>query len=109
MRGSERVAATSTSSGGEYTFQGVESGRYQIQVEAPGFESYLSGAVFVGSGQITITVALRIGPLQQEMVVTAAAMGCYEKALSLLESCVLATEVDLKRVRGHLTRLAGEG
>jgi hypothetical protein len=38
-----------------------------------------------------------------------AAMGCYEKALSLLESCVLATEVDLKRVRGHLTRLAGEG
>jgi tetratricopeptide (TPR) repeat protein len=55
------------------------------------------------------TPLISLGEWHEAQGDTAAAMGCYEKALSLLESCVLATEVDLKRVRGHLTRLAGEG
>lgn len=74
LRDEQRMSETSTGGNGDFAFQGVASGRYQIQVAAPGFEPRLSEPVFVGaSGQVTIQIALRIGPLQQEMVVTVAA------------------------------------
>jgi iron complex outermembrane receptor protein/vitamin B12 transporter len=74
IRDGERVTETTTGPEGNFTFLGVESGRYQAQAAAAGFEAVLSDTIFVGaSGQANLQLALRIGPLEQEMVVTAAA------------------------------------
>jgi vitamin B12 transporter len=74
MREGERVSETTTGPEGDFTFRGLQSGRYQIQAAAAGFESTLSNAIFVGaSSQTTVTLALPIGPLIQELVITATA------------------------------------
>ncbi len=74
LRGGQSVAETTSDGRGEFTVQTVASGRYQLQVEAPGMASRTTDPVFVGpSGKVSIEVPLQIGPLQQEVSVTAAA------------------------------------
>jgi len=52
----------------------VAPDRYQVQASLPGFQSKTSEAVFLGQrGRIVIEVTLEIGPLQQDVVVTAGA------------------------------------
>lgn len=67
------VEAT-TGADGRYTLTPVAAGRYQIVVRAGEFEIFTSAPVFVGAGaRVLLDAALRIGPLQQAVVVTAAA------------------------------------
>src|SRR4051812_42222765 len=57
---------------GEYTFTGLPSDRYQVEVRAEGFSTRRTDAVFVGaSGRVLVNVTLQIGPLTQELTVTA--------------------------------------
>jgi len=58
---------------GEFTFDALAEGRYQIEAGAPGFQPRTSDAVFVGGGRVTLEIALPIGPLEQSVSVTAAA------------------------------------
>ena len=59
---------------GTFSFSGLAPDRYQVQVSMPGFQSKTSDAVFVGQGRsFSFEVALDIGPLQQDVVVTAGA------------------------------------
>lgn len=74
LRDGQRIGDTSTSARGEFAFQGLSAGRYQVEAQAAGFEPQTTNAVFVGaSGHATMEVGLQIGPLHQEVVVTAAA------------------------------------
>ena len=59
---------------GTFSFSGLAPDRYQVQVSMPGFQSKTSDAVFVGQGRsFSFEVALDIGPLRQDVVVTAGA------------------------------------
>ena len=64
----------STDAEGAYEFTGLESGRYQVVATAPGFSPRTSEPTYVSGGsRITVDVTLQIGPLQQAVLVTAAA------------------------------------
>jgi len=68
------VDTTDTDAEGEFQFDDVPSGRYHIEGRADGFERSVSGPVFVGAGATaSVLLMLRIGPIEQYVVVTAAA------------------------------------
>ena len=73
-REGQRVAGTTSSTRGEFMFEGLAEGRYQVDVSAVGFEPRTSDVVFLGAnGRGTLRVALSIGALAQHVVVTATA------------------------------------
>ena len=72
-RDGAEVAQTTSDADGAYTFAGLPSGRYRLEASAAGFEATMSEAVFVGStGNMAVDVSVRIGPLEQQISVTAA-------------------------------------
>ncbi|HEY6613979.1 MAG TPA: TonB-dependent receptor plug domain-containing protein, partial [Vicinamibacterales bacterium] len=74
LREGQKVQDGKSDSDGTFSFTGVAPDRYQVQASLPGFQSKTSEAVFLGqSGRIVIEVTLEIGPLQQDVVVTAGA------------------------------------
>src|ERR1051325_11589148 len=74
IRDGADAAHAATDARGSFHFADVRPGRYQIRAAAPGFETRTSGQVFVGAGAlVTLDVTLAIGPLQQDVVVTASA------------------------------------
>jgi iron complex outermembrane receptor protein/vitamin B12 transporter len=74
LREGQTVQEGKSGSDGTFSFRGLEPDRYQVQASMPGFQSKMSEAVFLGQrGHIVIEVALEIGPLQQDVVVTAGA------------------------------------
>jgi vitamin B12 transporter len=76
------VASARTDERGGFRFADVSSGRYQVRVAAPGFETHTSDAAFiVAGGHATIDVTLPIGLLQQEVVVTASASALPQSQL----------------------------
>jgi iron complex outermembrane receptor protein/vitamin B12 transporter len=59
---------------GEYAFDNVTPGRYQITATVQGFQPFTSDPVYVGAGATqAIDATLQVGPLRQSVVVTAAA------------------------------------
>jgi len=74
LRDGQSAGQTTSSESGDFTFQGLAEGSYQVRTEASGFETRTTDPIFVaGSGRTTIDVLLSVGPLQQAVVVTAAA------------------------------------
>ena len=74
LRDGQSVATTTAGVAGEFMFGGVAAGRYQVRAEASGFNAATTDSMFVsGSGRTSIDVVLPVGPLQQAVVVTAAA------------------------------------
>ncbi len=74
MREGRRAAGTASDARGEFTFEGLSDGRYQVVVNATGFEPRTSDPVFVGArGRVTVQVGLQIGAVTQHVVVTASA------------------------------------
>ena len=64
---------THTDREGKFQFSSVNAGRYRVRVEAGGFVTQESLASFLSGGAeavINIKVALQIGPLRQEIVVS---------------------------------------
>ncbi|HUB52959.1 MAG TPA: carboxypeptidase-like regulatory domain-containing protein, partial [Terracidiphilus sp.] len=65
---------TKTTSSGSYTFDAVLAGRYTIQAEAPGFQTYVVHGVVVQVQQVaTVNVKFTTGNVKQTVTVTAAA------------------------------------
>ena len=74
LRDGQRAADATTDAAGEFSFQRLAEGRYQIEVTAAGFEKAVTDPAFIaGSGRQTLDVRLHIGPLEEQVLVTAAA------------------------------------
>jgi iron complex outermembrane receptor protein/vitamin B12 transporter len=70
------VREASSDVDGDFTFDALASGRYQIEVSAAGFSTRTTDPIFVSSGgRISVDVALPIGSLEESVSVTAAATG----------------------------------
>jgi len=71
--GEQDAGHTTAGSDGSYTIANVTPGRYRLRAESSGFETAMTPSFFVGSGTTTMNVSMAVGPLQQSVVVTAAA------------------------------------
>jgi iron complex outermembrane receptor protein/vitamin B12 transporter len=79
LRDGQHVNDTSSDNRGGFSFDGLAEGRYQLSVTATGFETRSTDPAFVGNGaRMTIDVRLQISPLEQSVVVTAAAAAVPE-------------------------------
>jgi vitamin B12 transporter len=91
LRDGEQVAQTSSDARGEFAFQSLAEARYQVEASAAGFEARRTDPAFAGSP--VVRVALKIGPLQQDVVVTAAATGLpgsqVGSAVTVIDSATL--------------------
>jgi vitamin B12 transporter len=59
---------------GNFAFDTLASGRYQIEVSSPGFSTRTTDPMFVARGaRVSVDVALPIGPLEESVSVTSAA------------------------------------
>jgi vitamin B12 transporter len=73
-RDGSQVAESKSNAEGTFTFSNLPAGRYQVTATAQGFQSRTSDPVYGGPGARPIVeVALEVGPLQQDIVVTAEA------------------------------------
>ena len=86
-----------TGSDGTYTFANVAPGRYQVVATASGFSPATSEPVYVGSGgRVTVDVTLQVGPLQQAVVVTAAAAELLQSQtgapVTVIDSTIIAAQ-----------------
>jgi iron complex outermembrane receptor protein/vitamin B12 transporter len=91
-----RIAETSSDADGEFAFTVTSAGRYQVEVMAAGFERRLGDPIFVGeSGHVVTQVRLQIGPLEQQVTVTAAATDVPESQIgapvTVLDAATLQT------------------
>ena len=72
-RGSQ-VTETKSDAEGTFTFRNLPAGRYQVTATAQGFQPRTSDPVYAGPGtRASVEVVLEVGPLQQDVVVTAEA------------------------------------
>jgi len=73
-RDGSQVGESKSNADGVFTFANLAAGRYQVTATAPGFQPRTSDAVYAGPGvRATVEVVLEVGPLQQDVVVTAEA------------------------------------
>ena len=74
IRDDEPVTDASSDKLGRFALTSKDEGRYRVHVEAQGFRSKDTDPVFVAVGeQVTLDVSLTIGPLVQQVIVTATA------------------------------------
>ncbi len=74
LRDGRQIQQTTTDTDGVFTFREVPENRYALRVEAAGFEPRTTDTMFASvSGRNTFDVILSVGPLQESIVVTAAA------------------------------------
>jgi vitamin B12 transporter len=79
MRDGELVTDASSDASGHFALTAADAGRYRVHVEAQGFASKDTDPVFVAVGeQVTLDIRLTIGPLVQQVIVTAAATALPE-------------------------------
>lgn len=71
QQGDTIVSDQTTNSQGGFSFSSVASGRYHLKISARGFADYTGSDFFVGSGTVNQEVALQVGLLKQELVVSA--------------------------------------
>jgi vitamin B12 transporter len=74
LRDGQSAGSTIADAGGRFTFAHLAEGRYRIEAAASGFEKTVTDPMFVGaSSRATADVLLQIGPLHEDLLVTAAA------------------------------------
>ena len=74
LRDGQQMQQTTSDADGIFTFREVPANRYAVRVEAAGFEPRTTDPLFAGpSARNTFDVVLSVGPLQESVVVTAAA------------------------------------
>jgi hypothetical protein len=84
---------TTTSESGEYVASPLHVGRYKVTVTKPGFKKAVSETVDINvQDRVAVNVALQVGQITEEMVVTGAA------PLLETETSELGQVVDQKRV-----------
>jgi vitamin B12 transporter len=74
LRDTEVAKETTSNSQGDFAFDGLPEGRYQIQATAAGFQIRTTSAMFLAAGaKATVDVSLPLGPLETDVTVTATA------------------------------------
>lgn len=64
--------AQTTAETGDFSFQGLPTGRYDLEVSAPGFQLYRRrGVVVAANGEVRLAVPLRLGEVMETLVVQA--------------------------------------
>lgn len=71
---SQRVRATRSRADGSFAFEGVAPGEYVLLVRAPGFAEWTQTTT-LGSGPVTVTVALQVAGLTEDVTVQGAMTG----------------------------------
>lgn len=73
-RDGSQVAESKSNAEGTFTFSNLSAGRYQVTATAQGFLPRTTDPVYAGPGtRAIVEVTLELGPLQQDVVVTAEA------------------------------------
>jgi vitamin B12 transporter len=73
-RDGSQVAEAKSNGDGVFTFPNLTAGRYQVTATAQGFQAATSEQIYAGPGvRAHVELVLEIGPLQQDLVVTAEA------------------------------------
>jgi iron complex outermembrane receptor protein/vitamin B12 transporter len=71
-RDGSHVAEAKSDKEGAFTFPALVAGRYQVTATAPGFQPRTTDPVYAGPGvRPSVELVLELGPLQQDVVVTA--------------------------------------
>ena len=65
------IAATTTESNGQYSFSGVSTGNYRVEVERPGFQKSVITGLNVTPGENQMNSQLRVGSSAEAVMVTA--------------------------------------
>ena len=74
LRESQVVKETKSDSQGDFVFEALAEGRYQIQAASAGFQPRTTAPIFVGAGtQTRVNLSLSIGTIETDVTVTAAA------------------------------------
>lgn len=90
------VATTVTNAEGKYQFAPLPPGRYQIKAEAPTFASRQSDAIYVGSGNAVVNLALKLASVSQEIVVSATGTQVPDTQVGASVSVVTADQFQFK-------------
>ena len=99
-------AAVTTTADGGFTFTELSPGLYQVAVMADGFEPFSSTPVYVARGErMTVEATLRIGPLEQGVVVTAAAQDIPPSQTGAPITVIDARTLDVSRAPAVLDAL----
>jgi len=73
-RDGSQINESKSNAEGTFTFANLPAGRYQVTATAQGFQSRTTDPIYAGPGsRATVEVVLELGPLQQDVVVTAEA------------------------------------
>jgi iron complex outermembrane receptor protein/vitamin B12 transporter len=79
IRDGSPAGETKSDGEGTFAFRTLAPGRYQVTAAAQGFQARTSEPVYVGPGaRASVEVVLEVGPLQQDVVVTAEAGGVLQ-------------------------------
>ena len=90
------VATTVTNAEGKYQFAPLPPGRYQIRAEAPTFASRQSDAIYVGSGNAVVNLALKLASVSQEIVVSATGTQVPDTQVGASVSVITADQFQFK-------------
>jgi iron complex outermembrane receptor protein/vitamin B12 transporter len=78
-RDGSQVSESKSNAEGTFAFRNLAPGRYQVTATAQGFQPRTSEPVYAGPGtRASVEVVLAVGPLQQDVVVTAEAGGVLQ-------------------------------
>src|SRR5262245_21885524 len=78
-RDGSQVSESKSNGEGTFTFSNLTAGRYQVSATAQGFQARTSDPIYAGPGtRAIVEVVLEVGPLQQDVVVTAEAGGVLQ-------------------------------
>jgi vitamin B12 transporter len=74
-----KAAETTSDAEGAFTFRNLAPGRYEVTATAQGFQPRTTEPVYAGPGtRASVEVVLEVGPLHQDVVVTAEAGGVLQ-------------------------------
>jgi iron complex outermembrane receptor protein/vitamin B12 transporter len=117
LRGARLAATTTSDNQGAYLFSSVRPGHYSIRARSAGFATQQSEVVYVGSGgEATVDLALKVGTVSQEVVVSATGTRTPESqvgaSVSVLSAGQFANRLDvlepLRTVPGAQMPQSGE-
>jgi vitamin B12 transporter len=93
LQGVRKAATTKSDSQGHYQFSTVTPGRYTIRAAAPSFAPQQSDAVYVGAGNTAlVNLALKIGPVSQQIVVSATGIATPDSQVGASVSVLTADQ-----------------
>jgi len=95
LREREVVKETKSDSQGDFAFEDLAEGRYQIQASSEGFQPRTTAPMFVGVGtRTTVNMSLSIGTIESDVTVTAAATPVAEAQIGAPVTVVDASTIE---------------